>query len=242
VLERDGSDNLLASYTHEGGSLFHDLISVERSNSDYWYLFDGLGSVTEMVDSNENTQNSYRYEAWGQVKSSSENVTNPYRYVGAYGVHWDSGPALHFMQARYYAANVARFITTDPLRGAPQDPSSFHRYLYARNNPCNEADPVGLRSIRDCMKECMPDCVNDLSSADDPLALGVCEVILMCCLEQSITSIGTACCTAYIGGCIFGGLIGEAVASVLCGHFCTTTCLAERPACAPPVGPLPLPF
>jgi len=154
VLGPDGNDSNLATYTHEGGSLFHDLISVERSSSDYWYLFDGLGSVTELVDSDEDTQNSYRYEAFGQIKSSSENVTNPYRYVGAFGVHWDSGPALHFMQARYYAANVGRFITVAPLPGVPQDPITLHRYLYVGNRPLDRADPAG-RSYWRCWARCM---------------------------------------------------------------------------------------
>jgi len=107
------------------------------------YVFDGLGSVTEVVDSSENTQNSYRYEAWGQVKSSTQNITNPYRYVGAYGVHWDASAALYFMQARYYKASVGRFITPDPVRGARQDPLSLHRYLYVSNNPNRFIDANG---------------------------------------------------------------------------------------------------
>ncbi len=143
AIERDVSNNNLATYTHEGGSLYYDLISMERTNS-YWYLFDGLGSVTELVDSDEDTQNSYRYEAFGQIKSSSENVTNYYKYVGAFGVHHDSALALYFMQARYYNAAIGRFITMDPLPGAPQDPPSLHRYLYSCNNPVTWIDPSGL--------------------------------------------------------------------------------------------------
>ena len=69
-----------------------------------WYLFDGLGSVTELVDSNENTQNSYRHEAFGQLESSSENVTDPCKYVGTFGVRHYSTPALYFMQATRYKA------------------------------------------------------------------------------------------------------------------------------------------
>jgi len=143
VLERDGAGNLLARYTHEGGSLYHDLVSMKRGGASYYFLFDGLGSVTEVVDGSENTQNSYRYEAFGQVQSSTENVANPYRYVGAYGVHWDASAALYFMQARYYAPNIGRFITVDPVRGAPQDPRSLHRYLYVGNSPTLAVDPSG---------------------------------------------------------------------------------------------------
>jgi len=138
ILEKDAGDSTVAGYTHEGGSLYHDLISMDRTNS-YYYLFDGLGSVKEMVDSSENTQNSYSYEAFGQIKSSTENVTNYYKYVGAYGVHHDSTPGLYFMQA-----------------GAPEDPPSLHRYLYVRNQPANYMDPYGLRkysSYQECVED-----------------------------------------------------------------------------------------
>ena len=144
AIERDVSNNNLATYTHEGGGLFYDLISVERSNSDYWYLLDGLGSVTELVDSDEDTQNSYRYEAFGQIKSSSENVTNYYKYVGAFGVHHDSALALYFMQARYYKAAIGRFITMDPFPGVPHAPTSLHPYLYVSNSPASKLDVTGL--------------------------------------------------------------------------------------------------
>jgi len=143
ILERNGAGNLLARYTHEGGSLYHDLVSMKRGGASYYFLFDGLGSVTEVVDSSENTQNSYRYEAWGQVQSSTENVTNPYRYIGAYGVHWDPSPALYFMQARYYEASVGRFMSMERRIGSPQHPSSLHKYLYVENNPVERTDARG---------------------------------------------------------------------------------------------------
>jgi len=63
-------------------------------------------------------------------------------------VHWDSGPALYFMGARYYAANIGRFITVDPVRGAPQDPLSLHRYLYAYSNPTVYVDLYGYEAER----------------------------------------------------------------------------------------------
>jgi len=103
-----------------------------------------------VVDGSENTQNSYRYEAFGQVQSSTENATNPYRYVGAYGVHWDASAALYFMQARYYMASVGRFIAVDPLPGVPGNPVSLRAYLYVNNNPVNQRDPVGASRYAIC--------------------------------------------------------------------------------------------
>ncbi len=108
LLERDGSDNTVARYTHEGGVLYQSLISMRRGGASYHYLYDGLGSVRGVLDGSQDTQNSYAYEAFGQMTSSSENVANPYTYVGAYGVHWDPTPALYFMQARDPAEKAGR--------------------------------------------------------------------------------------------------------------------------------------
>ena len=155
VLERDGDDNTVARYTHEGGSLYEDLISMKRDGSSYQYLFDGLGSISEVVDSSEATQNSYRYEAFGQIESSTSSVSNPYAYVGAYGVHRDPGPSLYFMQARYYKAGIGRFVSRDPFSGSLQDPRSLHRYLYTGNNPVNTADPGGLFNPYVCIFICL---------------------------------------------------------------------------------------
>jgi len=33
ILERNGAGNLLARYTHEGGSLYHDLVSMKRGGA-----------------------------------------------------------------------------------------------------------------------------------------------------------------------------------------------------------------
>lgn len=40
----------------------------------------------------------------------------------------------------------------DPLRGAPQDPRSLHRYVYAHNNPVLTIDPTGLiANLTECL-------------------------------------------------------------------------------------------
>ena len=90
VLERDAQDTTVAGYTHEGGGLYYDLISMKRTNS-YYCLFDGLGSATEVVDSSENTQNSCRYEAFGESLVSSGTRVNNLRFVGNLGHHKEGG-------------------------------------------------------------------------------------------------------------------------------------------------------
>jgi hypothetical protein len=49
------------------------------------------------------------------------------------------------MSARYYGANLGRFLSVDPSRKSAwrTDPQSWNRYLYVGNNPLGYLDPNG---------------------------------------------------------------------------------------------------
>jgi len=47
------------------------------------------------------------------------------------------------MLARYYGANLGRFLSTDPGRYFVRSPQSWNRYAYSANNPINFFDPDG---------------------------------------------------------------------------------------------------
>jgi len=47
------------------------------------------------------------------------------------------------MHARYYAFNIGRFMTVDPVRGTIGSSQSWNRYTYVRDNPINLTDPTG---------------------------------------------------------------------------------------------------
>ena len=66
------------------------------------------------------------------------------RDAGSLAVQWDASPGLYFTQAKYYQANVPRFISRDPLQGQVEDPESIYRYLYVADSPVNLLDPLGL--------------------------------------------------------------------------------------------------
>ena len=48
------------------------------------------------------------------------------------------------MAARYYAFNIGRFMTVDPVRGTIGSSQSWNAYSYVRNNPINRFDPFGM--------------------------------------------------------------------------------------------------
>ncbi|MFI5911660.1 RHS repeat domain-containing protein [Dactylosporangium sp. NPDC051541] len=56
----------------------------------------------------------------------------------------DAATGLEHVGARYYDANLGRFISVDPVLDIG-DPQQMNGYAYAGNNPINRADPTGLR-------------------------------------------------------------------------------------------------
>ncbi len=50
---------------------------------------------------------------------------------------------LNYFGARYYHSDLPRFISPDPVRGTPENPMSWNRYLYCWNDPINYFDPDG---------------------------------------------------------------------------------------------------
>ena len=59
-----------------------------------------------------------------------------------------TGPLLH-LRNRDYTPRLARFTTTDPLDGINGTTTTANPYHYANNDPTNQTDPLGLRSLTD---------------------------------------------------------------------------------------------
>ncbi len=54
---------------------------------------------------------------------------------------WDAETGMYYYRARYYAPNVKRFTSEDPIRFASGD---TNWYRYVGNDPINFTDPLGL--------------------------------------------------------------------------------------------------
>ena len=87
----------------------------------------------------QNTTDTYSYEAFGNLMSSTGTTANPYKYVGSLG-YYQTGSSLQHLGARYYMPEVGRFVQRDPLRIA----ENLLPYAYAGNSPVNYVDPFGL--------------------------------------------------------------------------------------------------
>ncbi|MBI5756419.1 MAG: Ig-like domain-containing protein, partial [Nitrospirae bacterium] len=108
-----------------------------------YYASDILGSVTNTTDGNGDLHASYRYDAWGNIISSTGASVNSKTFTGHY---LDRETGLYYFGARYYDPTLGRFISQDPLMGSPNAPQSLHRYLYANDNPVRFTDLEGYYS------------------------------------------------------------------------------------------------
>jgi RHS repeat-associated protein len=119
------------------------LVSQNVGNDSYYYLADGLGSTMVTVDSSGSVVNSYTYDVYGAVTSSSGSQDNEFQFAGQ---QVDSSTGLQYLRARYYDSSIGNFRSRDPLASAP--PWSRHPFGYALANPATVVDPLGLDGCR----------------------------------------------------------------------------------------------
>lgn len=124
------------------------LAAYDAEESHTWYLHDGLGNVRQLADSLGKVFDRYRYTPYGSPVSGGtlapSRPLNDGNTFGFGGQDHDPVFGLIYLRARYYAPELARFTTPDPLAMAGfvnPDPSV---YSFALNNPLSYVDPTGL--------------------------------------------------------------------------------------------------
>jgi RHS repeat-associated protein len=130
------------------------LLSVDDSAlGRAYYLFDALGSVVDLTTPAGTLLAQYKYDAWGNLRSS---VDTPANVFGFTGHEMDPETGLIYAKARFYDPEIGRFLSHDPFEGDVGNPPSLHRYLYAFANPTSFVDPTGelpvLNEIKDFFK------------------------------------------------------------------------------------------
>jgi RHS repeat-associated protein len=116
-----------------------------RRGSEY-PLFDGHGSERTVTNSSQTVTGSVNFGAFGQVAGSTGSSASPYMYAGDWGTRNDGDAGLMHVGARYYDAQVGRFITRDTVL-------SEHPYLYCEHEPVGFVDPSGHFDIREVVHQ-----------------------------------------------------------------------------------------
>jgi RHS repeat-associated protein len=124
------------SYVHGRG-----IISQSRGASTLYYHADGLGSIRALTDDAGGVRDQYHYDAFGQVLTHQGAAQNAYLFAGEL---FDQQLNQYYLRARSYDPTTGRFSSTDPFGGISASPATFHKYVYAENDPVNKIDPTGL--------------------------------------------------------------------------------------------------
>ena len=132
--EYDADGNVKCRYTRGVG-----LISQERDKVSY-YLSDGHDSVRQLADTSGVVTDTYSYDAWGNMLTSSGSTPNTYYYCGE---QLDGTTGYYYLRARYMNPSTGTFTTLDTFQGTFNNPITLNKYLYANANPVMYTDPTG---------------------------------------------------------------------------------------------------
>lgn len=100
-----------------------------------YYHYDFRGSTIALTSEAEEVTHEYTYGAFGELLNEIEADPNPFKFVGKYGIMHEADE-FYFMRARYYDADIGRFLSEDPIW-------STNLYAYGDNDPINKLDHTG---------------------------------------------------------------------------------------------------
>ncbi|MPZ50714.1 MAG: hypothetical protein GEU75_15685 [Dehalococcoidia bacterium] len=98
----------------------------------------------KLTESEGDVENSYEYDVFGAVRSSTGSEPNVFKFTGE---QVDSSTGLEYLRARYYDQATGRFISRDPLTSSPGWRGS--PFAYVGSNATNMTDPLGLCGWKD---------------------------------------------------------------------------------------------
>ncbi len=125
-------------------------VAVETGNNLYYNIHDRLGSIRQVIDTNNAIVNRFDYDPYG--KTTLEDIAAGCNYSSYHrfaGYKWEPAAGMYNCNARWYDPELMRFISRDPVRGHYTSPLTLQRYLYCMNSPVNRIDPTGKFSLSD---------------------------------------------------------------------------------------------
>ena len=100
-------------YLYDGSG---QLTAIRYKGADYYYIRDGLMTITGLIDANGIAVVNYRYDSWGRLLGITGSLAetlgkdNPYRFKGYY---YDEETGMYYLKSRYCQPEICRFVSAD---------------------------------------------------------------------------------------------------------------------------------
>ena len=195
------------------------LAEVGPTTTTHYYLPDGLGSTMALVNSSGSVVNTYDYDVFGAIRSSTGSQANAFKYTGE---QFDSSTGLQYLRARFYDIETGRFTGRDPLPGIVGVPGTQNNFSYAMNTPTMLIDPYGLFSLKKLVKKIAKPTILTLDAVAVSFSAASAVITDVATVGGCISgasygaSLGPA---GLVGGCIAGGAAGYIAARVATRAF-----------------------
>jgi len=134
ILEFSDTGTVTDEYLNGAGEILGKIRYLPSGiTQKYYYLHDGLGSTTYLLDNYGNIVNAYYYEPFGRCWNVEHDPGHNTRFTGK---EYEEDIGLYYFCARWYDADAGRFISRDIISG---------NYIYVSNNPIIFLDPTGFQ-------------------------------------------------------------------------------------------------
>lgn len=119
-------------------------MGYSNDNGLFYLLGDHLGSTSVLVHQNGALNSRQFYYPYGAKRSSAFSPLTSKRFTGQYHEETLAGSeGLYDYGARWYDAQLGRFLSADSIVPDTTNPQAFNRYSYVYNNPVKFVDPSG---------------------------------------------------------------------------------------------------
>lgn len=133
--ERDATGAVVKRFFSQG-------VKIEAGpvTGTFYYTYDHLGSIRELIDSTGNVRARYDYDPFGRRTKIAGDLEADFGFAGMF---WSPEANLSLTLFRAYDPELGRWLSRDPLANAEvaQGPNL---YAYVANDPINLIDPLGL--------------------------------------------------------------------------------------------------
>ena len=138
ILETNGAGNETAHNVY--GT---NLVSRTAAGETLYYMYNGHGDVTALLDNAGIIRAGYYYDAFGSVLEHTGTDSS----ITYAGYQYDKETGLYYLNSRMYDPGIARFLQEDAFRGSKSDPLSLNLYTYCANNPIIYCDLSGYSPV-----------------------------------------------------------------------------------------------